>query len=228
MDQELAKRRVVDQISEVGELTRQVSQRYEAIFSSFYGVLVETLDDATSMADAARFTMEMADTAVEGFRTNFVGQPRFACAKGCSACCHLIVAIPPGVAEAMAEHIDAAFSGEERDALILRLEEAVARFRDAEDPQAVRAPCPLLNDEGGCSVYEVRPLSCRSFTSTSLPRCQQVVFGPNPTNAGVEQNPARYRIYEYATRALEEAARRRGLPGQQQALSAALLAQLSP
>ena len=36
----------------------------------------------------------------------------------------------------------------------------------------LRRPCPLLNAQGGCMVYEVRPLTCRMYVSFSDPiRC---------------------------------------------------------
>jgi len=228
MDQDQARMRVVEDIATVGELTRMVTQRYDAMFSGFYAVLLETLENASDMADAARTAMALSDAAVDTVRSNFAGQPKFACAKGCSACCHLFVAVPPGVAEVIAAHVNSSFTPAEREKLVLRLEEKVANDAASAAPQTLRAPCALLDDGGSCTIYAVRPLSCRSFTSTSLPRCEQVVFGENPDGGGVDQNPARYRLYEFATRALEETARRRGVPSQQQGLSAALLSQLNP
>ncbi|WFR96201.1 YkgJ family cysteine cluster protein [Rhizobium tumorigenes] len=227
MDHDEARLRVIEDIATVGELTRMVTQRYDAMFAEFYAVLLETLDGASDMADAALTTMSVADAAVDSVRSNFAGQPHFACSKGCSPCCHLFVAVPPGVAEVIAAHVDNHFTVIEREKLVSRLEAKVAADAASATPQLLRTPCALLDDGGSCTVYAVRPLSCRSFTSTSLPRCQQVVFGDNPDGGGVDQNPARYRLYEFATRALEETARRRGLPGQQQGLSSALLQQLA-
>lgn len=216
----------MEDIATVGELTRMVTQRYDGMFQDFYAVLLEAIGSAPDMAAAALTAMALADAAVESVRTNFTGQPRFACAKGCSPCCHLFVAVPPGVADAIAAHVEARFPPDERAKLVLRLEQKVEADLASPTPHLLRTPCALLDEGGSCMVYEVRPLSCRSFTSTSLPRCQQVVFGDNPDGGGVDQNPARYRLYEYATRALEEEARRRGLPARQQGLSATLLAQL--
>lgn len=227
MDHDQARLRVVDDITTVAELTRMVTQRYDAMFSGFYAVLLETLEQAGDMVDAARTAMALSDAAVDTVRSSFSGQPRFACGRGCSACCHLFVAVPPGVAEAIAAHVEASFTPDARAALMLRLEERVAALIASAEPQSLRSPCALLDEDGACTIYEVRPLSCRSFTSTSLPRCEQVVFGDNPDGGGVDQNPARYRLYEFATRALEETARRRGLPSQQRGLSAALLAELN-
>jgi Fe-S-cluster containining protein len=226
MDQDQARMRVVEDIATVGELTRLVTQRYDAMFSGFHAILLETLETATDMADAARTTFDLADAAVDTVRDNFAGQPKLACGKGCSACCHLFVAIPPGVAEVIAAYVETNFSPEARAQLLARLRADAADAAASGNPQAIRTPCPMLDAGGGCTIYPVRPLSCRSFTSVSLPRCEQVVFGNNPAGGGVEQIPSRYRIYEYATKALAETARRRGLPPHQQGLRSALLAEL--
>ncbi|WFR95704.1 YkgJ family cysteine cluster protein [Rhizobium tumorigenes] len=226
MKQEEANSRLVSEITSVGELTRMVAQRYDGMFSDFYSLLLETLKHSADMAEAARVAMELADAAVDAVRSNFAGQPKYACGKGCSACCHLFVAVPPGVAEVIAWHVNRNFTDAERENLVERLKMAETAAIASGGPQALRTPCALLNEEGACTIYDVRPLSCRSFTSTSLPRCEQVVFGVNPQGGGVDQNPARYRLYESATRALEVTARERGLPSQQRGLSAALLAEL--
>ena len=108
-----------------------------------------------------------------------------------------------------------------RVALLDRLAIAAAAFRAAPDPARLRLPCVLLGNDDRCTVYEVRPLSCRAFTSRSLPRCQQVVFGD--AKGGVEQNAGHFRIFTEATFALEQAAKERGMAAGQQGLVAALL-----
>ncbi|NNC27292.1 YkgJ family cysteine cluster protein, partial [Salinisphaera sp. USBA-960] len=95
--------------------------------------------------------------------------------------------------------------------------------RDAADPTKLRHRCALLGDDNRCTVYDVRPLSCRAFTSRSVARCNDIVFGDIADGSGVEQNAAHYRIHMEATMALEQAAQRRGLPAQQKGLAQALL-----
>src|SRR5262249_27602952 len=95
---------VVADIAEVGALTRSLAKRYEGIFSHFRSVLLETLQGAETMADAARSAMAMTEAASASFRDSFPNQPVYACKSACAACCHLFVAVPPGVAEAIAAH----------------------------------------------------------------------------------------------------------------------------
>ena len=44
--------------------------------------------------------------------------------------------------------------------------------RSFDEPTDESIPCPLLSDER-CSVYEVRPLTCRGYNSTSVDACRQ-------------------------------------------------------
>jgi len=214
---------VAAEIAEVGALTRSLAKRYEALFSHFGAILLDILQRAETMAHAARSAMAMADAASASFRDNFPNQPVYACRSACAACCYLFVAVPPGVAEAIAEHIEVTFSSAERNALLTRLDEAAAAAAAIDDPTRLRRRCPLLGEDDRCSVYEVRPLTCRAFTSTSVARCEQIAFDPAFASAGVKQNPALYRIHMEATSVLQETARRRGLPADQKGLARALL-----
>lgn len=214
---------VAADIAEVGLMTRTLAGRYEGIFGHFRTVLLQRLKASETMADAAWDAMALTEAATASFRSSFPNQPTYACQSGCAACCHLFVAVPPGVAAAVADHVVANFTTAQREGLQARLVTAAEAARSAEDPTALRLRCPLLGDDDRCTVYEVRPLSCRAFTSTSLPRCQQMVFGPSADARGVDQNPAQYRIHMEATVALQETARLRGLPAEQRGLASALL-----
>lgn len=214
---------VADDIADVGALMRSLSGRYEAIFANLRSALAVTLAQAATMADAARDAAAIADAAAAAIRDHIPNQPALACASGCSPCCHLYVQVPPGTAAAMVAHIDATFAPADRAALHDRLTQAAATISAAANPATLRLRCPLLGADERCTVYEVRPLSCRAFTSRSLARCQQVVFGNDPAAGGVEQNAAHFRVHLEATSALELEAPNRGLPGQQKGLAQALL-----
>jgi uncharacterized protein len=224
MDSQQASRHVAAEIESVGTLMRSLAGRYEAIFTGLAATLRDTLAQSGSMADAARDALAIAEAAAASFHDNIPNQPPTACASGCAPCCHLYVQVPPGSAALIAGFIAARFTPAEVTALHNRLENAASAVRAAPDPTRLRLRCVLLGNDDRCTVYEVRPLSCRAFTSRSLPRCQQVVFGE--TDGGVEQNAGHFRIHTEATFALEEAARDRGLAPQQKGLAEALLMEL--
>jgi Fe-S-cluster containining protein len=214
---------VADEIEGVGTLMRSLSGRYEAIFTNFRAACDVTLAQAGTLAEAARDVSAIVDAASASLRAHIPNQPAMACSSGCSACCHLHVQVPAGIATMMVAHIAAQFSSERRDALHQKLLDAAAAAGAAADPAQLRRRCALLGDDNRCSVYEVRPLTCRAFTSKSVARCHDVVFGEVAAGSGVEQNAAHYRLHMEATFALEQAARNRGLPDAQKGLAQALL-----
>lgn len=78
--------------------------------------------------------------------------PFIACARGCSACCHYNVHLLPIEAELIEKH-----SGAKRSRGLHTQQDFTG------------TPCPFLCD-GQCSIYEVRPMSCRrhvAFTKTA-------------------------------------------------------------
>lgn len=75
-------------------------------------------------------------------------QPYTPCQSGCGACCRMNVAITSLEAERLAE-----FSGRMPATLAGPVAHAPSDFSGV--------PCPFLVEER-CSVYEVRPLACRS------------------------------------------------------------------
>jgi len=224
-----AKDRVVADIAEVGDMTRETARRYEKVFVGFRAELDTVLSQIETMPEAARATMDMVEAAASAVRNSFPHQPRLGCRDGCAACCHLFVAIPPGVAAAIADHIRATFPADQQEALIERLSIAASAIAAVENPLWARGRCPLLDDADGCTIYSVRPLTCRAFTSRSEAACRTFIFDTDPASeGGVDQNPAHYRLHVEATHALIDTARNRGLPHQQTGFVAALLAELCP
>ncbi|GGZ35466.1 hypothetical protein GCM10011273_22470 [Asticcacaulis endophyticus] len=59
----------------------------------------EALSEATCLVEAARDTTAIADAAL-ALLYGFPNQSKPDCQSGCSACCHLYVKVPPGIADA--------------------------------------------------------------------------------------------------------------------------------
>jgi hypothetical protein len=89
------------------------------------------------------------------------------CRSGCTFCCHqnVDVTIPEAILVALR-------LGDEADPRRAAVVEAAAQFAglDNEARIATGRPCPMLVDRR-CSVYEARPLTCRSFTSPNAAGC---------------------------------------------------------
>lgn len=221
--------KITDDIAQTGALTAEATRRYETMFATFKSELSKELNNAENLGEAARHAMLILDEATHAMRTSFPHQPKRDCRDGCSACCHLFVSVPPGVIELVTDYIHNTFSKDEQDALIPRLKTAAAKIETAKTITEVRARCPLLDRQDRCSIYPVRPLSCRAFTSSDVSRCHAMVFeNDQQTEISIGQDPGHFRLHVEATKALEHTAVKRGLDGRQKGFVHALLDRLAP
>ncbi|UPU34761.1 YkgJ family cysteine cluster protein [Geomonas paludis] len=127
----------------------------------------ETLKQLLDQAKQQQMFLEMfVRSWVDDYRS---GGGAVFCGKGCRNCCSL--AVHTGFAEALA--VAGQLNREKERAVeryALTLRELVGGVKEL--PQYLRlhrdamGGCPLLNDDGACSVYPVRPLTCRSLIST--------------------------------------------------------------
>ncbi len=120
-----------------------------------------------------------SDWLTEGAKT-LIPPGLIACAQGCFFCCHLrVVTTIPEVL-----WIAANFRSRYEAAAVRSLLERVDVYFDAVAGRSVaerrscRLPCPLLID-GLCSVYEVRPLSCRGWNSLEVSHCEADFHEPS-------------------------------------------------
>lgn len=97
-----------------------------------------------------------------------------ACGPGCGSCCIVNVAVLFPEAVAISRYVRRRFSAEEQEGLRARLRELLLRTSGLDDEERLylRAPCAFLDGEGRCSIHPVRPLLCRSITSTDAQACR--------------------------------------------------------
>jgi Fe-S-cluster containining protein len=127
----------------------------------------DTMDQLLDAVKQQRAFLEMfVHSWVADYRS---GGGAIFCGKGCRNCCSL--AVHTGFVEALA--VARQLNGEQSRAVAAyatKLHGLVQGVR--EFPEYLRlhrgemGNCPLLNEEGACSVYSVRPLTCRSLIST--------------------------------------------------------------
>lgn len=94
------------------------------------------------------------------------------CSRGCAGCCSLVVNCTFPEAYLIARNISTA----QRERLYCRIDavkEAADRAGSLKEwlsaYRKTAAPCPFLEEDGSCGVYQVRPISCRSLLSTRPP-----------------------------------------------------------
>lgn len=110
---------------------------------------LELVDSDAPMPDKHLRMIAIVDQA-----SALVG-PQTPCKSGCSHCCKMAVTISSHEADLIAEHI-----GVERDHPPMALDQGheVSKF--------MNVPCVFLK-KGKCSIYEVRPLACRTHYNLS-------------------------------------------------------------
>ncbi|MDY0291082.1 MAG: YkgJ family cysteine cluster protein [Desulfuromonadaceae bacterium] len=97
-----------------------------------------------------------------------------ACNAGCSACCRVNVATLVPEAYNIAAYLRHTRSAAELARLRAQMRQMLVVIGGLDDDEriATNQPCVFLDQEGSCSIYPVRPLLCRSITSTSAEACR--------------------------------------------------------
>jgi len=126
--------------------------------------LIAAADDVSGYAD------EAIAIVTEEYR------PPLDCKAGCSFCCRkpgVLVTLPEflRIVQHLRETFDAAGLARVRENAARYVQQLAGRSFDA--PAQESFPCALLTGDGRCSVYEIRPLTCRGYNSTSVDACRQ-------------------------------------------------------
>jgi Fe-S-cluster containining protein len=109
----------------------------------------------------------------------FRSEMSIACCAGCHYCCHVKVDIQPREIFLIADFIRSRFSIAKQADVLNKAQENWKKIEPMTSEQHFNAglPCPLL-DEGKCSVYPVRPSSCRKAHSLRAEPCKKFLENP--------------------------------------------------
>ncbi|MDD2557549.1 MAG: YkgJ family cysteine cluster protein [Desulfuromonadaceae bacterium] len=101
-------------------------------------------------------------------------QRHIACGAGCGACCCVNVATLQPEAHNIVAHLRSTCSAAELGEWSSRMEQMLAMICGLDDEERIASsqPCVFLDQQGRCSIYPVRPLLCRSVTSTCASACR--------------------------------------------------------
>jgi hypothetical protein len=105
---------------------------------------------------------------------------KLACCEGCGVCCSLRIDVFAHEVFLIAHHIRSHFSASETANLVGRLEAHFGKVAPLTPFEHVtrNIECPLLRN-GRCTVYAVRPHSCRRHHSQDFAACQYTYDHPN-------------------------------------------------
>jgi hypothetical protein len=130
-------------------------------------------------ADPARVAENIggdAFTLIAGLVEASPARGAYECGKGCSWCCHQQVRVSAPEAISIAEALIEAYPPEwlaTLRAIIAQRVERIATLSTTRAYLEARLPCAFLAPDGGCAVYERRPLVCRGYHSLSRAACQE-------------------------------------------------------
>lgn len=190
------------EVKRVAEQMREASTRYERIFTDLESQIFNAIVNLQDASETMAVCVEHIDRAIVAFQYHFPASATIACRKGCHHCCFFPIVCPPQVVRDSTRYLKSTLAESE----IKELKRKLSGDNAQRNPPFHRARCPFLNDAHACSIYERRPLACRSFTSPDAGLClQSRVDGRN-----IPQHPIHHRIYQAATTALLAAARKQG------------------
>jgi len=89
------------------------------------------------------------------------------CRKGCSQCCSQIFRITQLDAEIIKDYLNKTSIGE-KNQLLEKASDYIFKSRqeiqnENEYHKVIKLPCPALDGNGACMIYEARPVICRKF-----------------------------------------------------------------
>jgi Fe-S-cluster containining protein len=146
---------------------------YETIFNTVSTSLAEITSD-TELGAIAEAVTTYAETEISrnNDRTAF---EHIDCSKGCSHCC--VVFITVLMPEAVNIAVWLRENGLAEEYLpVLEERAAETRWVEEQDWSLMGKKCVFLSNEGGCEIYPVRPLLCRSVTSVSAGDCKNALY----------------------------------------------------
>ncbi len=145
--------------------------------------------------ELARRVNELTDRSIAQVHEACQDGHEIACRSGCTYCCMFPVAASAPEVLAIAAHVRERFDKDRQAALDRRVganisaTEGMAMSRR----DRVRLDCPFL-EAGRCSVYEVRPVACRGYSSYSVEDCREDFEHPG-TGVDVPTNALRELVY---------------------------------
>ncbi|SEA56443.1 Putative zinc-or iron-chelating domain-containing protein [Desulfuromusa kysingii] len=150
----------------------QLRQQTEERFS----VLKNTAITVSQLLEELSTLWSSAEVQIEQHKDG--DRKLIACAPGCQFCC--VVNVSTTLLEGIAI---ARFLRQLDPAVLAQVHSRVDKlWRDVrglndEERLLARCKCAFLDDRGWCLIYPVRPLFCRSVTSTDVESCRAAVVG---------------------------------------------------
>lgn len=151
-----------------------------------------------------------------------------ACKSGCDWCCHFTIDVRPLEALNIAEHVLTQFTPDQRQRVRAEIDANAQRLATLDEMQRVQQNlrCPFLI-EHRCSIYAVRPQTCRNYHATNVAGCEQSFNEPDNVDIDPEFAPLVYQIGVAHVEAFTDACAEAGHDTRAYELNGALAATLA-
>jgi Fe-S-cluster containining protein len=151
-----------------------------------------------------------------------------ACRAGCAWCCHFTVDVRPAEVFAILDFVSQSFAPEERERVFAEVRANAAMLAGLALGERItrNLRCPFLKD-ARCTIYAVRPLSCRNYHATAVAGCQQSFDEPENLDIDPDFAPGVYQAGEAHVEAVGGAMRAAGFDADAYELNGALDAALA-
>ncbi|HMN46009.1 MAG TPA: YkgJ family cysteine cluster protein [Povalibacter sp.] len=150
-----------------------------------------------------------------------------ACKDGCAWCCHFTVDVRAAEVFRILDFVAAHFTHDQRERLRQEVFVNGAEVAPLSDMERMRrtAKCPFL-EAGRCTIYAVRPQTCRNYHATDAAGCRQSYEQPDNMDIDPEFAPLVYQAggahVEAFSKAVQDAGYDTGAYELNMALAAAL------
>jgi Fe-S-cluster containining protein len=116
-----------------------------------------------------------------------------ACRAGCTWCCYFTVDVHAAEVFRILDFVEQTFTPEEQARVYAEVGANSVVLRKLGEGERVtrNLKCPFLN-EGRCTIYAARPLSCRNYHATNVAGCQQSYEEPENLDIDPDFAPGVY------------------------------------
>jgi Fe-S-cluster containining protein len=151
-----------------------------------------------------------------------------ACRAGCTWCCYFTVDVRAAEVFRILDFVEQSFTPAQRARIFAEVRANSAALGNLAEGERVtrNLKCPLLS-EGRCSVYAVRPQTCRNYHATNVAGCRQSYEEPENLDIDPDFAPGVYQAGGAHVEAVNTAMRELGYDVNAYELNCALNAALA-
>jgi hypothetical protein len=158
--------------------------RAKKMFAFGREIVEATFQEAVVFADFQKnmgIIHHNAGAVLEFLTTEMRNSGNIDCRMGCNFCCHIRVDATSLEILILAKFIRQNFAEGDLGTLKEKLKEnqLLLSGKSGKQQASMKVPCALLNEEGQCSSYSARPISCRRWVSSNVGSCEAAFQKPS-------------------------------------------------